>query len=199
MKTRNNLYPIFLKTNNFRILVVGGGEVALEKLTFLFKSSPDAKVRTVADFYRKDTLKKLKGKDATIITKRYDKSDLEGVLMVIAATNIPEVNQQVYRDAKEKSILVNVADTPHLCDFYMGGIVTKGNVKIGISTNGKSPTLAKRMRQMLEAALPEEIDELALGLNEYRKTLADDFELKVERMNDITKRLVYEHREDESY
>ena len=190
MKTRNNLYPIFLKTSNFRILIVGGGEVAQEKLTFLFKSSPDAKVRIVADFYRKDTLALLKGKDATVITKKYDKRDLEGVLMVIAATNYREVNEQVYRDAKEQSILVNVADTPELCDFYMGGIVTKGNVKVAISTNGKSPTLAKRLRQLLEEALPEEIDEIANNLNAYRKTLVDDFEFKVERMNAVTKGLV---------
>lgn len=188
--SRNNLYPIFLKANNFRILIVGGGEVAQEKLTFLFKSSPDAKVRVVADFYRRDTLALLKGKDATVITKKYDKTDLEGVLMVIAATNYREVNEQVYRDAKAQGILVNVADTPELCDFYMGGIVTKGNVKIGISTNGKSPTLAKRLRQLLEEALPEEIDELAANLNAYRKTLVDDFEFKVERMNEVTKGLV---------
>jgi precorrin-2 dehydrogenase/sirohydrochlorin ferrochelatase len=123
--SRNNLYPIFLKTNNFRILIVGGGEVAQEKLTFLYKSSPDAKVRTVADFYRKETLDLLKGKDATIITKKYDKSDLEGVSMVIAATNFSDVNKQVYHDAKKLGILVNVADTPELCDFYMGGIVKK--------------------------------------------------------------------------
>ena len=190
MKTRNNLYPIFLKTSNFRILIVGGGEVAQEKLTFLFKSSPDAKVRIVADFYRKNTLALLKGKDATVITKKYDKRDLEGVLMVIAATNYREVNEQVYRDAKEQGILVNVADTPELCDFYMGGIVTKGNVKVAISTNGKSPTLAKRLRQLLEEALPEEIDEIANNLNAYRKTLVDDFEFKVKRMNAVTKGLV---------
>jgi precorrin-2 dehydrogenase/sirohydrochlorin ferrochelatase len=190
MKTRNNLYPIFLKTTSFRILIVGGGEVAKEKLAFLFKSSPDAKVRVVADFFRKDTLALLKGKDATVITKKYDKTDLEGVLMVIAATNYREVNEQVYRDAKAQSILVNVADTPDLCDFYMGGIVTKGNVKVAISTNGKSPTLAKRLRQLLEDVLPEEIDELVDNLNAYRKTLVDDFEFKVERMNEVTKRLL---------
>lgn len=183
----NNKYPIFLKTNNFRILIVGGGEVAQEKLTFLFKSSPDAKVRVVADFYRKETLDLLKGKDATIITKKYDQSDLEGVLMVVAATNYRDVNEQVYFDAKKRGILVNVADTPELCDFYMGGIVTKGNVKIAISTNGKSPTLAKRLRQMFENDLPDEIDELANDLNDYRKTLKNDFEFKVKEMNEITK------------
>ena len=71
--------------------------------------------------------------------------------------------------------MVNVADTPDLCDFYMGGIVTKGNLKIAISTNGKSPTVAKRLRQWLEAVLPDEIDDLLETLRRYRKTLKRRF------------------------
>ena len=72
----------------------------------------------------------------------------------------------------------------------MGGIVTKGNLKIGISTNGKSPTLAKRLRQWLEAILPEEIDPLLETLRKYRKTLKKDFEFKVKEMNKITESLI---------
>ena len=83
-----------------------------------------------------------------------------------------------------------MADTPDQCDFYMGGIVTKGNLKIGISTNGKSPTLAKRLRQWLEAILPEEIDPLLETLRKYRKTLKNDFEFKVKEMNKVTESLI---------
>ena len=89
-----------------------------------------------------------------------------------------------------RQILVNVADTPELCDFYMGGIVTKGNLKIGISTNGKSPTLAKRIRQFLEDLFPEEIDELLYTLRSYRETLKGDFASKVIEMNKRTKLLL---------
>ena len=83
-----------------------------------------------------------------------------------------------------------MADVPDQCDFYMGGIVTKGNLKIGISTNGKSPTLAKRLRQWLEAILPEEIDPLLETLRKYRKTLKNDFEFKVKEMNKVTESLI---------
>ena len=83
-----------------------------------------------------------------------------------------------------------MADTRDQCDFYMGGIVTKGNLKIGISTNGKSPTLAKRLRQWLEAILPEEIDPLLETLRKYRKTLKNDFEFKVKEMNKVTESLI---------
>jgi precorrin-2 dehydrogenase/sirohydrochlorin ferrochelatase len=78
---------------------------------------------------------------------KYKKRDLENAHIFIATTDCPEVNQKLFADCIEKNILVNVADSPSQCDFYMGSIVTKGNLKIGISTNGKSPTFAKRLRQ----------------------------------------------------
>ncbi len=110
--------------------------------------------------------------------------------MVVACTDKPEVNEQVYHDCRKLSKLVNVADNPPFCDFYMGGIVTKGNVKVAISTNGHSPTTAKRLRQFFEDVLPENIDDLVKNLNEYRKTLKGDFEQKVEALNEFTKGLV---------
>jgi precorrin-2 dehydrogenase/sirohydrochlorin ferrochelatase len=72
----------------------------------------------------------------------------------------------------------------------LGGIVSKGNVKIAISTNGKSPTTAKRLRQLLEEVIPEDINELVENINEYRKTLKGDFEYKVEALNKLTEGLV---------
>ena len=72
----------------------------------------------------------------------------------------------------------------------MGGIVTKGNVKVAISTNGKSPTTAKRLRQFFEDVIPEDVDDLVKNLNEYRKTIKGDFEQKVETLNEVTKRLI---------
>ncbi|TAI48187.1 precorrin-2 dehydrogenase/sirohydrochlorin ferrochelatase family protein [Flagellimonas allohymeniacidonis] len=187
---RNELYPVFLKVSNLNILIVGGGNVGLEKLSFLLKSSPNAKVQMVAPNYLKETLELASGHDVKITKDVYDKRYLEGKHMVVACTDKEDVNVQVYQDCREKSILVNVADNPPFCDFYMGGIVTKGNVKVAISTNGKSPTTAKRLRQFFEDVLPEEIDDLVQNLNEYRKTLKGDFEEKVEALNEFTKGLV---------
>jgi precorrin-2 dehydrogenase/sirohydrochlorin ferrochelatase len=187
---RNNLYPVFLKASNLHILIVGGGNVAEEKLTFLTKSSPDAKVTMVSPMFR-DATKALAQKfDVELITDTYQANYLMGKHMVIATTNIPEVNIQVYTDCRSFDKLVNVADNPPYCDFYMGGIVTKGNVKIAISTNGKSPTTAKRLRQFFEDVIPEDITKMVQNLNEYRKTIKGDFEQKVDRMNEITQKLV---------
>ncbi len=187
---RNNLYPIFLKLKNLEVLIVGGGYVAEEKLTFLLKSSPDAKVTMIAPRYRKGTIDVAEKGDVTMIEGNYEEAYLKGKHIVIATTNVPEVNLQVYEDCSVQSKLVNVADNPPYCDFYMGGIVTKGNVKIGISTNGKSPTTAKRLRQFFEEVIPENIDDLVKNLNKYRKTIKGNFEQRVETLNEFTKGLV---------
>mmetsp|Transcript_6997 Transcript_6997/g.7982 ORF Transcript_6997/g.7982 Transcript_6997/m.7982 type:complete len:193 (-) Transcript_6997:3138-3716(-) len=187
---RNNLYPVFLKTKNLNVLIVGGGFVAEEKLTFLLKSSPDAKVVMVSPMFREGTIKLAKKGCVTLIEDIYKKKYLQGRHIVVATTDIPEVNVQVWKDCRAEAKLVNVADNPPYCDFYMGGIVTKGNVKVAISTNGKSPTTAKRLRQFFEEVIPENIDDLVQNLNEYRKTIKGDFEEKVEKLNEFTKSLV---------
>lgn len=190
MKSRNNLYPIFLKAKALHVLIVGGGNVAEEKLHFLLKSSPDAKVTIVSPMFREGTLALAKSFDVELIYDSYNNSFLKGKHLVIATTDVPDVNVEVYNDCKSQHILVNVADNPPYCDFYMGGIVTKGHVKIAISTNGQSPTTAKRLRQFFEDVIPENVDDLVQNLNEFRKTIKGDFEQKVQTLNEFTKGLI---------
>ena len=192
---RNELYPVFLKVSNLHILIVGGGNVALEKLTFLLKSSPKAQVEMVAPMFRDETIELANKFDIKMNVANYDVSYLKGKHIAIATTDNVPVNEQVYHDCRERQILVNVADNPPFCDFYMGGIVTKGNVKVAISTNGKSPTTAKRLRQFFEDVIPENIDDLVKNLNEFRKTIKGDFEEKVETLNEFTKGLVNKKEE----
>ena len=188
---RNELYPIFVKVNQLNVLIVGGGNVGLEKLSFLLKSSPNANVEVVSIEFMNE-LKELASRHPTVkLTKKpYDFSDLEKRHMVIGCTDNLDVNLQINREAKAKYLLVNIADTPDQCDYYLGGIVTKGHVKIAISTNGKSPTTAKRIRQFLEDVIPEDINEMVLNLNEFRKSIKGNFEEKVDKMNQITRDLV---------
>lgn len=172
------------------VLLVGGGNVGLEKLTFLLKSSPDAKVVVLAPDFLPATVELAKKHHVEMVSQAYHPDQLKGRHMVIACTDRPEVNQEIYRDCRERSILVNVADNPPFCDFYMGGIVTKGHVKVAISTNGKSPTTAKRLRQFFEEVLPEDIDELVRNLNAYRNGLKGSFQDKVHALNEVTKGLL---------
>lgn len=192
---RNELYPIFVKVHQINVLIVGGGNVGLEKLSFLLKSSPRANVEVISiDFIPE--LKALAKEHPTVklTQKPYETSDLEKRHLVIGCTDDLTVNLQINREAKAKHLLVNIADTPDQCDYYLGGIVTKGHVKIAISTNGKSPTTAKRIRQLLEDIIPEDINEMVINLNDYRKTLKGDFEEKVDQMNKVTRKLVQKKR-----
>ena len=195
---RNELYPVFLKVSQLHILIVGGGNVAEEKLTFLLKSSPNAKVEMVSPMYREATIALAEKFGIHRYDDVYSTKYLEGKHMVVATTDNVPVNEQVYHDCRARQILVNVADNPPFCDFYMGGIVTKGNVKVAISTNGKSPTTAKRLRQFFEDVIPEDIDDLVKNLNEYRKTIKGDFEEKVETLNEFTKGLVEKKANNEN-
>ncbi|MGY5849974.1 precorrin-2 dehydrogenase/sirohydrochlorin ferrochelatase family protein [Salegentibacter sp. F14] len=197
MEEKNELYPVFLKVNHLKILVVGGGNVGYEKLHFLFKSSPHANVEVVAKWFSPETKALAEQHGAKLKKKRYRKTYLRKKHMVIAATNDEKLNQRIHRDAKSRYLLANIADTPNLCDFYMGGIVTKGQVKIAISTNGKSPTTAKRLREFFEEVIPESINKMVENLNEYRSSIKGDFETKVEQMNTITESLKVKNKSDD--
>jgi siroheme synthase-like protein len=115
---------------------------------------------------------------------------LDGKQLVIVATDNRDFSAEVYAQAKSRGILTNVADTPDLCDFYLGATVTKGNLKIGISTNGQSPTFAKRFRQVLEEALPDETNQLLANLNQLRNRLQGSFAEKIRVLNATTQELL---------
>ncbi len=186
----NELYPIFLKVSQLNVLIIGGGKVALEKLTFLLKSSPNANVLIMSKEFDTDLLELAYKFNISTVKASYSKPALKNKQIVIATTNNEQINKQIYIDAKSENILINVADKPNLCDFYLGGIVTKGNIKIAISTNGKSPTLTKRLRQFFEEIIPDDINELAENLNSYKKSLKGNFESKVLHLNKLTKTLL---------
>jgi precorrin-2 dehydrogenase/sirohydrochlorin ferrochelatase len=184
---RNELYPVFLKVSKLKVLIVGGGSVGLEKLGFLLKSSPGAQVAMVARTFLQEIEVLAEQHGVELIQGSYHKSNLDGQQLVIAATDDLETNLRIHSDCKSANILINVADNPDYCDFYMGGIVTKGNLKLAISTNGKSPTAAKRLRQFFEEVLPEDMEELLANLNNYRKTIKGDFGEKVRKLNALTR------------
>ena len=189
MEERNELYPVFLKVNKLNILIVGGGNVGLEKLHFLLKSSPNANVEMLAKEFLPQTEALEKQHNVALKKASYKKRFLKKKHIVIAATNDQKLNKKIYKHAKKRYLLANIADTPELCDFYMGGIVNKGHLKIAISTNGKSPTTAKRLREFFEEVIPENVNQMVENLNEYRKTIKGDFEAKVNQMNTITESL----------
>ena len=188
---KNQLYPIFLKLDQLETLLVGAGSVGLEKLNSLLSNSPVARITVVAPFI-KEEVKELLSKHSfcRLIQRPFEETDLDNKDIVVLATDNPGLHKSIKAIAKEKNILVNVADTPDLCDFYLGSIVQKGNLKIAVSTNGKSPTAAKRIKEVLENSLPDEIDELIINLHTIRNKLSGDFSEKVKQLNELTKTMV---------
>jgi len=184
----NTLFPIFVKANQLNLLIVGGGYVGLEKLTAVLANSPDARVLLVAPDIRAE-IPELAAQhpNVTLIREPYRTDFLTDKNLVICGTNDKAVNRQVQQDCKARHMLVNVADTPDLCDFYLSSVVKKGDLKIAISTNGKSPTFAKRFREVLEDILPDSLQETLDNLTAIRNQLKGDFVQKMEKLNEITK------------
>lgn len=187
----NTLFPIFVKMNQIQTLLVGAGPVGLEKLQAMFRSSPLAKVKIVAEQIIPEVFEFIADKETIQLERRsFQESDLDGKDLVVVASNNPELNKQIREFTTKRHILLNVADKPDLCDFYLGSIVQKGNLKIGISTNGKSPTMAKRLKEFFNEILPEEIDETLELLQEYRNQLRGDLEHKIKQLNAHTQDIV---------
>jgi len=187
----NKLFPVFLKLEQLSILIVGGGNVGLEKLLAVLNNSPLTKIKLVATSIN-EAIKELAidYPNIQLEERPFEESDVDGADIVIIGINDKSKSCDIALVAKSKNKLVNVADTPDLCDFYLSSVVQKGNVKIAISTNGKSPTVAKRLKEVLNDAIPAEINGVATNLSLIRENLNGNFEEKVKQLNELTKTLV---------
>lgn len=180
----NELFPVFLKTQELHVLLVGGGKSALEKLKELLLNSPETNVLVVARTYSDSFLDFAERHETVFLEARdVEKSDLEGKQLVITALNDPEFSEQLLNWSNDAGILYHAADKPELCTFHLGSVVRKGQLKIGISTNGKSPALAGRLKEILDEHLPDELNDSAVQLNQFRDFLKGDPGRKRTKMN----------------
>ncbi len=137
-------YPIYLDISNKRCAIIGGGEVAGRKAARLLDCGACV---TVVGRSLAPALEALKRENRIgHIAADYREEHLAGSFLVIGATDSPEVNEQVYRDAKKKGILVNIVDDPQRCDFILPSLLERGDLSIAVSTGGKSPALARKLR-----------------------------------------------------
>jgi precorrin-2 dehydrogenase/sirohydrochlorin ferrochelatase len=149
-----SLFPMFLKLEGRRCLVVGAGSVGQPKIRSLLVAR--AQVRVIAP----KAIEAVKGwARAGVIqweAREFQISDLDGVFLVVAATASRDVNEAIFREARRRNILCNVVDDPEHCDFYYPAVVRRGDLQFAISTGGHSPALAQRLRQELEAQFAPE-------------------------------------------
>ena len=166
-----SMLPIFLKLADRPCLLVGAGNVALDKIGSLLKTG--LRLRVVAPEAHPEIRQLAIDETLEWIKRTFEPSDLDGNLLVIAATNSPEVNASVYQAAVERGILCNSVDDIPNCDFYFGSVVSRGDLQIAISTAGESPAFAQRLRREIDEQLPEDLGPWLENLGALRREILE--------------------------
>ena len=165
-------YPIFLELNGRRVVVIGGGAVAVRKAQALLAAG----ARLIVVAQRIDNMLTVlsRNKNAELIKSKYSKDYLAEAVLVIAATNNHQLNKQIYKDCQELEVLCNVVDEPELCDFFVPAVVKRGDLQIAIGTEGRCPAYAGHIRKKLEEIFTEEHGQFLAELEELRKRIIKD-------------------------
>jgi precorrin-2 dehydrogenase / sirohydrochlorin ferrochelatase len=163
------LFPMFLKLTARPCLVVGAGNIGESKIATLLET--DARVRVVAPEATEQVLSWAQSKKVEWHQRKFQRNDLEGMFLVVAATSSRELHEQIFKEASRRGALCNVVDVPELCDFYYPAVVKRGALQIAISTAGLSPALAQRLRKELEEQFGPEYEEWLEHLGEAREKL----------------------------
>jgi uroporphyrin-III C-methyltransferase/precorrin-2 dehydrogenase/sirohydrochlorin ferrochelatase len=157
------LFPAFLKLDGRRVVIVGAGTVAASKIAALHAAGADIVV--VAP----DVCAEVEAAGVTVVRKRFEPSDLQGAWFVVAAAP-PEVNREVAAEGERLRVFVNAVDDPANASVYLGGVVRRGGVTFGISTDGAAPALAGLLREALDAMLPADLEEWSVRAHELRQS-----------------------------
>jgi precorrin-2 dehydrogenase/sirohydrochlorin ferrochelatase len=189
------MFPIFLKLDGRRCLVVGAGKVAEGKIRGLLEAGASVEVIAPEAVWQiqKWTWEGVIGWKG----RAFEPSDLDNISIVIAATSIPGVNAEVFKQARLRNVLCNAVDDPENCDFYYPAVVNRGDLQIAISTNGRSPALAQRLRRELEEQFGPEYESWVAELGRAREELnAQDVgnEIRVKRLHDLASREAFINR-----
>jgi precorrin-2 dehydrogenase/sirohydrochlorin ferrochelatase len=189
------MFPIFLKLDGRRCLVVGAGKVAEGKIRGLIEARASIEVVAPEAVWQ---LKKWAWEGVIGWKARvFQPSDLDQVSLVIAATSVPEVNREVFKQARLRNVLCNAVDDPENCDFYYPAVVNRGDLQIAISTGGRSPALAQRLRQELEEQFGAEYESWVAELGKAREELTAqvlDIEARKKLLHEIASREAFINR-----
>jgi precorrin-2 dehydrogenase/sirohydrochlorin ferrochelatase len=178
----SGLFPMFVKLEGKRCLVVGAGKVGGPKIGGLIETG--ACIRVIALQASETVQGWAQAGKISLELRAFDAEDLDGTFLAIVATASRVLNESIYREAQRRAVLCNVVDVPEYCDFYYPAVVRRGDLQIAISTNGQSPSLAQKLRQQLERQFGPGYARWVAELGETRKlVLASD--LDVERKSEL--------------
>ena len=184
-----SLFPMFLKLEGRRCLVVGAGKVGEPKIGGLLETG--ARVHVVALDASPSVREWARAGKIELELRAYSPADLEGAFLAVVATNSSGLNQRVYDEAQRRGVLCNVVDVPDLCDFFYPAVVRRGDLQIAVSTSGQSPSLAQKIRQQLEKQFGPGYEAWVAELGETRKLiLASDLtkERKLDLLHSLASR-----------
>ena len=170
-----NRFPLCINLEDKRFLIVGYGRIAKRKLKAISEFTSNIKIIT------KELMEEELGKGIEIVNKCFDEKDLEGVDFVITATGNREQDESVVASCKAKGIPVNAADDREECDFFLPGIIKRGDLVVSVSTSGKSPAYSRYLREQIEDVIPDNIEKVLDILGELRKSLPSKLDSQVER------------------
>jgi precorrin-2 dehydrogenase/sirohydrochlorin ferrochelatase len=162
-------YPIFLELAGRRVVVVGGGAVAVRKAQSLLEAG--ARLVVVAERISDMMTALCADSGAELVKSKYSKDYLVGAVLAIAATNNQQLNRQIYKDCQELEILCNVVDEPLLCDFFVPAVVKRGDLQIVIGTEGQCPAYAGHIRKKLEKLFTDKHGEFLAELERLREQI----------------------------
>jgi siroheme synthase-like protein len=160
------MFPVFFKLEGRPCLVVGAGRIAAPKIASLLRAG--GVVTVVAPQARSEVDQQARAGQLVRIAREFAAGDLDGQFLVVAATDLQAVNHHVAESARARKVLCNSVDDPPDCDFFYPSVVRRGDLQIAISTSGKSPALAQRLREQIDAMMPEDIGAWLDQLGETR-------------------------------
>lgn len=162
-------FPAFIKLDDLKVLIIGGGDIASEKLRHMLDFTKNI---TVISPQLSDASRELIEQNSLLFINRvYEKDDIDGFGIVIVAVDVLDVQKSVYEHSRGKKILCNSVDSVDYCDFIFPSYIKDGDLTIAISTSGASPAFAKHMRKFLQKVIPKSIDDFLKQMREYRKTM----------------------------
>ncbi len=180
-----SLFPIFMKLTGRRCLVVGAGSIAEGKIESMIEA--EAEVTVVATRVNARVFQFADHGVLRLEQREFTPSDLDGMFLAVAGTDVPEVNRAVFAEAQQRGILVNAVDDPPYCDYYFPSVVRRGDLQIAISTAGESPALAQQLRKELNQQLPLDLGPWLMELGRLRREV-----LQMEPLGETRKSLLHQ-------
>ena len=172
-------YPVFLELSSRRVVVIGGGAVAVRKAQLLLDAG--ARLVVVAERIDKMMTALCRDKKTELIKSKYSKEYLAGAVLAVAATNNHKLNKTIYKDCQTLEVLCNVVDEPELCDFFVPAVVKRGDLQIAVGTEGNCPAYAGHIRKKLEKIFTEKHGLFLDELEKVRKQIIKDVSEPAER------------------